>query len=114
MTPEHREIVEQMHSSSAVLRRAVEAVPSGRLTRTPSAGEWSALETLTHVRDAVVHVYGLRIRRLLYEDDPAPRRLPDEGRRAASSRAATAGALLRVDRRASISRADGAPARRPS
>ena len=25
MTPEHREIVEQMHSSSAVLRRAVEA-----------------------------------------------------------------------------------------
>ena len=35
MTPEHREIVEQIHSSAAVLRRAVEAAPPGRLTHDP-------------------------------------------------------------------------------
>jgi hypothetical protein len=95
MTPEHREIVDQIHSSSAVLRRAVEAAPPGRLTRTPSAGEWSALETLTHVREVVVHVYGLRIRRLLYEDDPVFADFDEESyRRASLARGDTAGALL--------------------
>jgi hypothetical protein len=92
MTPEHREIVQQIHASSAVLRRAVEAAPPGRLTRTPSEGEWSALEALTHVRDVVVHVYGLRIRRLLYEDDPD---FDEESyRRASLARGEAAGALL--------------------
>jgi hypothetical protein len=95
MTPEHREIVEQIHSSAAVLRRAVEAAPPGRLTHAPSEGEWSALETLTHVRDVIVHVYGLRIRRLLYEDDPVFADFDEEGyRRASLARGETAGALL--------------------
>lgn len=95
MTPEHREIVEQIHSSSAVLRRAVEAAPPGKLTRTPSEGEWSALDTLTHVREVAVHVYGLRIRRLLYEDDPVFTDFDEEGyRRASLARGETAGALL--------------------
>ena len=95
MTPEHREIIDQIHSSSAVLRRAVEAAPPGRLTRTPSAGEWSAIETLTHLREVVVHVYGLRIRRLLYEDDPVFADFDEEGyRRASLARGETAGALL--------------------
>src|SRR5678816_2704082 len=70
MTPEHREIVEQIHSSAAVLRRAVQAAPPGRITRTPSEGEWSALETLTHVRDVIVHVYGLRILSLIHISEP--------------------------------------------
>jgi len=95
MTPEHREIVEQIHSSSAVLRCAVEAAPPGKLTRTPSEGEWSALDTLTHVREVAVHVYGLRIRRLLYEDDPVFTDFDEEGyRRASLARGETAGALL--------------------
>jgi hypothetical protein len=95
MTPELRAIVEQIHSSGAVLRRAVEAAPPGRLTRTPSEGEWSALETLTHVRDVIVHVYGLRIRRLLYEDDPVFADFDEESyRRASLARGETAGALL--------------------
>jgi hypothetical protein len=84
MSPEHREIIEQIHSSAAVLRRAVEGAPPGRLTRTPSEGEWSALETLTHVRDVIVHVYGLRIRRLLYEDAPVFADFDEEGYRRAS------------------------------
>jgi hypothetical protein len=70
MTPEHRAILERIRSSAGTVRRAVEAAPPGRFTRAPQAGEWSALETLTHLRDVIVHVYGLRIRRLLYEDDP--------------------------------------------
>ena len=95
MTPEHREIVEQMHVSSAVLRRAVEAAPPDRLTRTPRAGEWSALETLTHVRDVVVHVYGLRIRRLLYEEAPVFGDFDEEGyRRASLARGEGVGGLL--------------------
>jgi len=67
MTPEHRAIRERIRSSAGVVRRAVEAAPPGRLGQPPRAGEWSALETLTHLRDVVVHVHGLRIRRLLYE-----------------------------------------------
>ncbi|HEY7041553.1 MAG TPA: DinB family protein [Methylomirabilota bacterium] len=70
MTPEHRRLIERIRSSAQVLRRAVEAAPSGRFGVAPRAGEWSALETLTHVRDVIVHVYGLRLRRLFYE--PAP------------------------------------------
>lgn len=70
MTPAHRAILERMRSSAAVVQRAVEAAPPGRFGAAPRPGEWSALETLTHLRDVVVHVYGLRIRRLLYEDAP--------------------------------------------
>jgi hypothetical protein len=70
MTPAHRAILERMRSSAAAVRRAVEAAPPGRFGGAPRPGEWSALETLTHLRDVVVHVYGLRIRRMLYEDAP--------------------------------------------
>jgi DinB superfamily len=81
MTPEHREIVDQIRSSAAVLKRAVAEAPPERLTRAPRAGEWSALETLTHVRDVIVHVYGLRIRRLFYEDHPVFADFDEEGYR---------------------------------
>src|SRR5881296_3416971 len=70
MTPAHRTILDRMRSSADVVRRTVKAAPPGRFTRPPREGEWSALETLTHLRDVVVHVYGLRIRRLLYEEAP--------------------------------------------
>jgi hypothetical protein len=95
MTPEHREIIEQIRSSAGVLRRAVEAAPPGGLTRVPREGEWSALETLTHVRDVIVHVYGLRIRRLLYEDEPVFADFDEESYRPASlARGETAEALV--------------------
>ncbi len=84
MTPEHRVILERMRSSARVVQRAVEAAPPGRLTRPPREGEWSALETLTHLRDVIVHVYGLRIRRLLYEDAPLFADFDEEGYRRAS------------------------------
>lgn len=95
MTPEHRALIERIRSSAAVVRRAVEAAPPGLLGVAPRAGEWSALETLTHLRDVIVHVYGLRIRRLLYEDAPTFADFDEEGYRGASlARGEAAGDLL--------------------
>jgi len=102
MSPEHRVILERMRSSADVVRRAVEAAPPGRFGEPPRAGEWSGLETLTHLRDVVVHVYGLRIRRLLYEDarllyEDAPvfGDFDEEGyRRASLARGEAVGGLL--------------------
>jgi len=84
MTPEHRRLIERIRSSAGVVRRAVEAAPPGRFGVAPRAGEWSALETLTHLRDVVVHVYGLRIRRLFYEDAPVFADFDEESYRPAS------------------------------
>jgi len=95
MTPEHRAILERMRSSARVVQRAVEAAPPGRFTRPPREGEWSALETLTHLRDVIVHVYGLRIRRLLYEVAPIFADFDEEGyRRASLARGETTTGLL--------------------
>ncbi|MGH7386287.1 MAG: DinB family protein [Candidatus Rokuibacteriota bacterium] len=84
MTPEHRALIERIRSSALVVRRAVEAAPRGRFDAAPRAGEWSALETLTHLRDVIVHVYGLRIRRLFYEHGPVFADFDEEGYRPAS------------------------------
>ena len=95
MTPEHRALIERIRSSAVVVRRAVEAAPPGRFGVAPRPGEWSALETLTHLRDVVVHVYGLRIRRLLYEDAPVFADFDEEGyRRASLARGEAIGDLL--------------------
>jgi hypothetical protein len=84
-----------MRSSAGVVRRAVDGTPAARLAQAPREGEWSALETLTHVRDVIVHVYGLRIRRLLYEDAPVFADFDEEGyRRASLARGETAQHLL--------------------
>lgn len=84
MTPEHRRLIDRILSSAQVLRRAVEATPRDRFDVAPRPGEWSALETLTHVRDVIVHVYGLRIRRLLYEHGPLFADFDEESYRPAS------------------------------
>jgi hypothetical protein len=70
MNADHRAVLAQIRSAPAVLEAAVAAVPPGQYDRPPRAGEWSARETLIHVRNVLVMVYGLRIRRLLYESDP--------------------------------------------
>ena len=116
MSPEYRVILERMRSSAGVVRRAVEAAPAGRFGQPPREGEWSALETLTHLRDVVVHVYGLRIRRLLYEEAPVFADFDEEGyRRARLARGEAVGGLLGHDRgraRATRTAAPGAPRRR--
>jgi hypothetical protein len=96
VTPAQESILDRMRASTSVVREAVaRAQRSGRLTTPPRAGEWSALETLTHLRDVVVHVYGLRIRRLLYEDAPVFADFDDERyRRASLARGEPAESLL--------------------
>jgi len=95
VTAAHRAILDRMRAATAVVRAAVERARQARLTEPPRAGEWSALETLTHLRDVVVHVYGLRIRRLLYEDAPVFADFDEEGyRRASLARAESAEHLL--------------------
>src|SRR5437667_10459611 len=95
MTPDHRAILERMRSSAGVVERAVEGAPPGRFGQSPREGEWSALETLTHLRDVIVHVYGLRIRRLLYEDAPVFADFDEEGyRHACLARGEVIGDLL--------------------
>jgi DinB superfamily len=84
MTSEHAALIERIRSSAGVVRRAVETAPPGRFGVAPRAGEWSALETLTHLRDVVVHVYGLRLRRLFYEDAPVFADFDEERYRPAS------------------------------
>ena len=84
MTPEHRRLIERIRSSALVIRRAVEEAPRSRFGVAPRAGEWSALETLTHLRDVIVHVYGLRLRRLFYEDAPLFADFDEEAYRPAS------------------------------
>lgn len=95
MSPEYRVILDRMRSSADVVRRAVEAARPGRFAQPPREGEWSALETLTHLRDVVVHIYGLRIRRLLYEETPVFADFDEEGyRRASLARSEAVGGLL--------------------
>ncbi len=84
MTPEHRALIDAIRFSAAVVRRAVENVAPGRMAAVPSPGEWSALETLTHLRDVIVHVYGTRMRRLLYADSPSFAEFDEEAYRPAS------------------------------
>jgi len=95
VTPEHRVLIERIRSSAGVVRRAVETAPPGRLGVAPRAGEWSALETLTHLRDVIVFVYGLRMRRLFYEDAPVFADFDEEGyRRGSLARGETTEYLL--------------------
>jgi DinB family protein len=84
VTATHRALLDRMRATTGVVREAVEHARRGRFTEPPRAGEWSALETLTHLRDVIVHVYGLRIRRLLYEPTPLFADFDEENYRRAS------------------------------
>ena len=69
-SPEHQQIIDRIRTSADALRRAVARLPAGKQAVPPREGEWSAIETLIHLRNAVVMVHGLRIRRLFYETGP--------------------------------------------
>jgi hypothetical protein len=84
MTSEHRAVIDRIQTSAAAVRRAMAGVSPDRVARAPREGEWSVLETLTHLRDVVVHVQGLRIRRLLYERAPLFADFDEESYRRAS------------------------------
>jgi hypothetical protein len=87
--------LERIRSSAVSVTRAVETVPRDGFNRPPRHCEWSAKETLTHLRDVVVYVYGLRIRRLLYEEQPLFADFDEEGyRRTSLARGEAVGDLL--------------------
>ncbi len=69
-TAERRALIDRIRSSADAVRQAVDAVGPAKRAVAPRAGEWSVLETLVHLRNVVTLAYGLRIRRLLYEDAP--------------------------------------------
>ena len=56
MTPEYEAIISGIESSAAAVRRAVGDAPPHRFGLAPRPGEWSAMDTLTHVCQVVVHV----------------------------------------------------------
>ena len=70
MSPDHRAILDRIRSAPAALRQALAAVRPGAHDRPPRPGEWSVRETLVHMRNSVLMVHGVRIRRLLYETAP--------------------------------------------
>jgi hypothetical protein len=95
MTPEHEAIIARIESSAAAVRRAVGDAPPHRFGQAPKPGEWSAMKTLTHVCQVVVHVYGTRIRRLMHETTPEFADFDEVSfRRASLARGDTQAALL--------------------
>jgi hypothetical protein len=70
MNPEHKKILEEIDASAEELRRTVEAIPAALLDQRPQPEEWSVIEILVHVRNVVMLVYGMRIRQLLFQDEP--------------------------------------------
>jgi hypothetical protein len=67
---EHQQVIERIRTSAEAVRQAVARLPAAQQAVPPREGEWSALEALIHLRNAVVMVHGLRIRRLFYETAP--------------------------------------------
>ncbi len=70
LSTEQQQLIDRIRTSADAVRQAVARVPPARHAAPPREGEWSALETLIHLRNTVVMVHGLRIRRLFYETDP--------------------------------------------
>jgi SAM-dependent methyltransferase len=70
MGAEEQALIDRIRASGDAVRQAVARVTPGKLEVSPRPGDWSVLETLVHLRNVVVMVHGLRIRRLVYEEAP--------------------------------------------
>ena len=71
MTPEHQQLIHRIRTSAIAIQQAVAALPPASQTAPAQTGEWSTKQVLLHTRDTVMLAFGVRIRRLLYESDPA-------------------------------------------
>ncbi len=67
------QVVSELAAMPERLRKVVAGFPVARLTQRPGPADWSAFETVEHVRDATL-VYALRFRYIVFNDDPL---LPD-------------------------------------
>ncbi len=70
MTPEHQELINRIRASARAVQQAVETMPVDQQTKRPREGEWSVQEVLTHTLNAELLAFGLRIQRILAENDP--------------------------------------------
>ncbi|HXH20744.1 MAG TPA: DinB family protein [Dehalococcoidia bacterium] len=78
------QVLEELAAFPARLRDKVAGLPAESLLRGPGGEEWSAFQTLLHLRDATL-VYAIRFRFIVFNNDPF---LPDydEGRWVARSK----------------------------
>ena len=60
-----------LESTPALLAQAARTCPADEVTRRPAAGGFSLVENVWHLADLEREGYGVRIRRLLTEDEPA-------------------------------------------
>jgi len=59
-----------LESTPALLARAIEECPARLVSRRPEAGGFSLVENVWHLADLEREAYGVRIRRLLAEEEP--------------------------------------------
>ena len=70
MAHSQQEIIERIVKSAQDMSKVVESIPNSMITSKPAEKEWSIFETAVHVRNVAMFAYGLRIRRLVTENDP--------------------------------------------
>jgi hypothetical protein len=63
------EVLAEFASMPDRLASAIAGAPAGALERAPAPGQWSALQVVSHLRDAAL-VYGARFRWIVLNDDP--------------------------------------------
>src|SRR5947209_17501735 len=68
-TNERRKLISQYKAGYDEVGMSLKDFPADRLTARPLEGKWSAAEIVHHLADSET-VSGIRLRRLLTEDDP--------------------------------------------
>jgi hypothetical protein len=59
-----------LHDTPSALRRGIDGLDSGQLSRPETAGKWSIVQVLQHLADSEL-VWGYRLRMVLAHDRPA-------------------------------------------
>ena len=70
MAHSQQETIERIMKSAQDLSEVVDSIPKSMINSKPADKEWSIFEIAVHVRNVAMFVYGLRIRRLITENDP--------------------------------------------
>jgi len=109
MRPE--ELLPSLEELPGLLQRVVDGLVEGDQRRRPAVGGWAVVEQAWHLADLEAEGYGVRIERLLVEEDPE---LPDfDGETAAKVRryesldAARGASRFRLARAANLARLRG-------
>jgi hypothetical protein len=63
------EVLDELGRVPDQLKRVVSGMAAEALERPPGPGEWSAFQTLCHIRDAAL-VYAIRFRWIVFNDSP--------------------------------------------